>query len=363
MSFHSPQGWRMLFYVSMRVLLFTILISFSIISAKTQWTLRISPSLCSFKDLNYSTSSHDREQHIVYALARGYVFAFNLKNFSIDSIPLYGESIIGEQHVLDAKNGRLLIGNGGTQIKYAIDVKTGKCSVFIPHQDDEQSHFSALYWNRTKERLGYFGGYGYHEVKNWTYEYDNLSKWNIVHENNANCSIPKRSLSRFILGDPQKPQLFIVSGVTGNCSGYQKEQTCNGGLSAIGNDIGNWCWLRDIVLYDYENYTYKNIIGPHEKSMTHEGVGVYDFDSNDMYIVGGYIPRVRERTFHSYMSHNSLLRLRIGKDKKFQNVPAKTKGMKLYSWHDQHNYCAYYNPVHKSIVWFRNDGVWELSLN
>lgn len=93
MSFHSPQGWRMLFYVSMRVLLFTILISFSIISAKTQWTLRISPSLCSFKDLNYSTSSHDREQHIVYALARGYVFAFNLKNFSIDSIPLYGESM------------------------------------------------------------------------------------------------------------------------------------------------------------------------------------------------------------------------------------------------------------------------------
>ena len=353
----------MLIYVSMRVLLFVILTSFSVISAKTQWTLRISPSLCSFKDLHYSTSSHDRELHIVYALARGYVFAFNLKNFSIDSIKLHGENISGEQHVLDAKNGRLLIGKGGMQIKYAIDVKTGKCSVFIPHRDDEQSHFSALYWNHTKERLGYFGGYGYHEVKNWIYEYDNQSQWNIVHANNANCNPPKRSLSRFILGDPKKPHLFIVSGGTGNCSGYQKEQFCQNGLSTIGNDMGNWCWLRDVFLYDYENYTFMNIIGPHEESMTHEGVGVYDFDNNAMYIVGGYIPRVRERTFHSYMSHNSLLRLRIGKDKKFQNVPAKTKGMNLYSWHDQHNYCAYYNPAHKSIVWFRNDGVWELSLN
>jgi hypothetical protein len=337
----------------MRVLFFLILTSFSIISAKPQWKLRIPPSQCSFKDLHYSTSSHDREKHTVYALARGYVYSFNLKDFTIDSI-------IGEQHILDIKNNRLLYGNGGMSTKYAIDLATGKCSMFIPHRVDEQSHFSALYWNEITQRLGYFGGYGYHEVKNWVYEFDDY--WKIVHENTTNCNPPKRSLSRFILGDPQKPHLFIVSGGTGNCSGDQKEQNCKGGLSIVGNDIGNWCWLRDIFLFDYETYTFKNIIGPHEESMTHEGIGAYDYEQNAMYIVGGYIPKVRERTFHSYMSHNSLLRLRIGKDKKFQNVPAKTKGMNLYSWHDQHNYCAYYNPAHKSIVWFRNDGVWELSL-
>jgi hypothetical protein len=344
----------------MRVLFFLILTSFSIISAKPQWKLRIPPSQCSFKDLHYSTSSHDREKHTVYALARGYVYSFNLKDFTIDSIKLHGMPVIGEQHILDIKNNRLLYGNGGMSTKYAIDLATGKCSMFIPHRVDEQSHFSALYWNEITQRLGYFGGYGYHEVKNWVYEFDDY--WKIVHENTTNCNPPKRSLSRFILGDPQKPHLFIVSGGTGNCSGDQKEQNCKGGLSIVGNDIGNWCWLRDIFLFDYETYTFKNIIGPHEESMTHEGIGAYDYEQNAMYIVGGYIPKVRERTFHSYMSHNSLLRLRIDKDKKFQNVPAKTKGMNLYSWHDQHNYCAYYNPAHKSIVWFRNDGVWELSL-
>jgi hypothetical protein len=344
----------------MRVLFFLILTSFSIISAKPQWKLRIPPSQCSFKDLHYSTSSHDREKHTVYALARGYVYSFNLKDFTIDSIKLHGMPVIGEQHILDIKNNLLLYGNGGMSTKYAIDLATGKCSMFIPHRVDEQSHFSALYWNEITQRLGYFGGYGYHEVKNWVYEFDDY--WKIVHENTTNCNPPKRSLSRFILGDPQKPHLFIVSGGTGNCSGDQKEQNCKGGLSIVGNDIGNWCWLRDIFLFDYETYTFKNIIGPHEESMTHEGIGAYDYEQNAMYIVGGYIPKVRERTFHSYMSHNSLLRLRIGKDKKFQNVPAKTKGMNLYSWHDQHNYCAYYNPAHKSIVWFRNDGVWELSL-
>jgi hypothetical protein len=344
----------------MRVLFFLILTSFSIISAKPQWKLRIPPSQCSFKDLHYSTSSHDREKHTVYALARGYVYSFNLKDFTIDSIKLHGMPVIGEQHILDIKNNRLLYGNGGMSTKYAIDLATGKCSMFIPHRVDEQSHFSALYWNEITQRLGYFGGYGNHEVKNWVYEFDDY--WKIVHENTTNCNPPKRSLSRFILGDPQKPHLFIVSGGTGNCSGDQKEQNCKGGLSIVGNDLGNWCWLRDIFLFDYETYTFKNIIGPHEESMTHEGIGAYDYEQNAMYIVGGYIPKVRERTFHSYMSHNSLLRLRIGKDKKFQNVPAKTKGMNLYSWHDQHNYCAYYNPAHKSIVWFRNDGVWELSL-
>jgi hypothetical protein len=350
----------MLLYVNMRVLFFLILTSFSIISAKPQWKLRIPPSQCSFKDLHYSTSSHDREKHTVYALARGYVYSFNLKDFTIDSIKLHGMPIIGEQHILDIKNNRLFYGNGGMSTKYAIDLATGKCSMFIPHRVDEQSHFSALYWNEITQRLGYFGGYGYHEVKNWVYEFDDY--WKIVHENTTNCNPPKRSLSRFILGNPQKPHLFIVSGGTGNCSGDQKEQNCKGGLSIVGNDLGNWCWLRDIFLFDYETYTFKNIIGPHEESMTHEGIGAYDYEQNAMYIVGGYIPKVRERTFHSYMSHNSLLRLRIGKDKKFQNVPAKTKGMNLYSWHDQHNYCAYYNPAHKSIVWFRNDGVWELSL-
>jgi hypothetical protein len=350
----------MFFYVNMRVLFFLILTSFSIILAKPQWKLRIPPSQCTFKDLHYSTSSHDREKHTVYALARGYVYSFNLKDFTIDSIKLHGMPVIGEQHVLDIKNNRLLYGNGGMSTKYAIDLATGKCSMFIPHRVDEQSHFSALYWNEITQRLGYFGGYGYHEVKNWVYEFDDY--WKIVHENTTNCNPPKRSLSRFILGNPQKPHLFIVSGGTGNCSGDQKEQNCKGGLSIVGNDLGNWCWLRDIFLFDYETYTFKNIIGPHEESMTHEGIGAYDYEQNAMYIVGGYIPKVRERTFHSYMSHNSLLRLRIGKDKKFQNVPAKTKGMNLYSWHDQHNYCAYYNPAHKSIVWFRNDGVWELSL-
>ncbi len=344
----------------MRVLFFLIVTSFSIISAKPQWKLRIPPSQCSFKDLHYSTSSHDREKHTVYALARGYVFSFNLKDFTIDSIKLHGIPVIGEQHVLDVKNNRLLYGNGGMTTKYAIDLATGKCSIFIPHRVDEQSHFSALYWNEKTQRLGYFGGYGYHEVKNWVYEFDDY--WKIVHENTTNCNPPKRSLSRFILGDPQKPHLFIVSGGTGNCSGDQKEQNCKGGLSIVGNDMGNWCWLRDIFLFDYDTYTFKNIIGPHEESMTHEGIGAYDYEQNAMYIVGGYIPKVREKTFHSYMSHNSLLRLRIGKDKVFETVKASTKGMNLYSWHDQHNYCAYYNPAHKSIVWFRNDGVWELSL-
>jgi hypothetical protein len=350
----------MLFYMNMRVLFFLIVTSFSIISAKPQWKLRIPPSQCSFKDLHYSTSSHDREKHTVYALARGYVFSFNLKDFTIDSIKLHGIPVIGEQHVLDVKNNRLLYGNGGMTTKYAIDLATGKCSIFIPHRVDEQSHFSALYWNEKTQRLGYFGGYGYHEVKNWVYEFDDY--WKIVHENTTNCNPPKRSLSRFILGDPQKPHLFIVSGGTGNCSGDQKEQNCKGGLSIVGNDMGNWCWLRDIFLFDYDTYTFKNIIGPHEESMTHEGIGAYDYEQNAMYIVGGYIPKVREKTFHSYMSHNSLLRLRIGKDKVFETVKASTKGMNLYSWHDQHNYCAYYNPAHKSIVWFRNDGVWELSL-
>ena len=339
------------------------MMSLSIIIAKPQWKLRIPPGKCSFRNLQYSTSSHDRENHIVYALAGGYVYSFNVKNFTMDSIKIHGESPIGEQHVLDVKNNRLLYGKGGMLTKYAIDVKTGKCTVFIPHRDDEQSHFSTLYWNTNKERLGYFGGYGYHEVKNWIYEYDNQGHWNIVHENNSNCNPPKRSLSRFILGDPKKPELFIVSGLTGNCSGDQKEQFCKGGLSAIGNDMGNWCWLRDVFLYDYEHYTFTNIIGPHEESMTHEGVGVYDFKTKSMYIVGGYIPRVRERTYESYMSHNSLLRLRIGKDTKFRTIPTVTKGMNLYSWHDQHNYCAYYNPANHSIVWFRNDGVWELLLN
>jgi hypothetical protein len=332
------------------------------ISAKPQWKLRIPPNSFSFKELHYSTSSHDREKHIVYALARGYLFSINVKEFTIDSIRLHGVPVIGEQHVLDAKNNRLLYGRGGMREKFAINLTTGECSEFIPDNKDEHSHFSALYWNDKSEKLGYFGGYGYHEVKNWVFEYDNQKKWVNVHENIDDCNPPKRSLARFILGHPQKPHLYIISGISGNCSGEQREQVCKGGLSVIGNDMGNWCWLRDVFLYDYEQHTFTNIIGPHEKSMTHEGIAAYDFERNHMYIVGGYIPRVKERTYASYMSHNSILRLRIGKDKRFSKVDAHTKGMKLYSWHDQHNYAAYYNPAHKSLIWFRNDGLWELPL-
>jgi hypothetical protein len=351
----------MFLYVNMRVLLIVMLISFSVGIAKPQWKLRIPPSTFSFKGLHFSTSSHDRDKHIVYALARGYVFSIDIKTFTIDSIKLQGIPAIGEQHVLDVKNNRLLYGKGGMLTKYAIDLATGTCSIFIPNQDDERSHFSSLYWNDKTERLGYFGGYGYHEVNNWIFEYEN-KQWIKVYENIDNCNPPKRAFTRFILGHPQKPHLFLVSGLVGNCSGDQREQYCQGGLSAVGNDIGNWCWMRDVFLYDYEKHTFTNIIGPHEESMTHEGVGAYDFDNHVMYIVGGYIPRVRERTFHSYMSHNSLLRLRIGKDKNFKTVETNTNGMNLYSWHDQHHYGAYYNPANKSLVWLRNDGLWELEL-
>lgn len=344
----------------MRVLLIVILSSFSIM-AKPQWKLRIHPSQFSFKDLHFSMLSHDRDKHIVYALARGYVFAVNVQSFTIDSIKLHGIPAIGEQHVLDINNNRLLYGNGGMLTKYAIDLATGACSIFIPNQDDEQSHFSTLYWNDKTQRLGFFGGYGYHQVRNWIFEYDN-TQWVNVHENIDDCNPPKRTLARFISGHPQKPHLFLVSGLFGNCSGNQLEQFCEGGLSSTTNNIGNWCWLRDVFLYDYEQHTFTNIIGPHEESMTHEGVGVYDFDDHAMYIVGGYIPRVRERKYDSYMSHNSILRLRIGKDKSFKKVETITKGMNLYSWHDQHNYGAYYNPAHKSLIWLRNDGLWELEL-
>ena len=183
-----------------------------------------------------------------------------------------------------------------------------------------------------------------------------------VYENIDNCNPPKRSLAPFILGHPNKPHLFLVSGLSGNCSGNQREQYCKDGLSSSTNNLGNWCWLRDVFLYDYEKHAFTNIIGPHEESMTHEGIGAYDFDDDAMYIVGGHIPKVKERTYYSDTSYNSILRLRIGKDKRFNKVETITKGMKLYSWHEQHKYGAYYNPAHKSLVWLRNDGLWELEL-
>lgn len=346
----------------MRVILFVLFTMFSIASGKPQWKQRILPSAFPFKDAHYSRMAHDRNQNIVYALSHGHIFLFNLNNFTIDSVRIHGESPSGEQFTLDAKHHRLIMGKGGMQIKFEIDINTGLCKILIPHREDEHSHFSALYWNDKLERVGYFGGYGHRRANNWAFEYDQHHNWIQVHENSDDCKPPKRLLSEFVLGHPEKPHLYLVSGLWGNCSGNQQEQQCSNGLSAIGNDLGSWCWLRDVFLYDYEQHTFTTIIGPHEQSITHEGIPAYDYKENTLYIIGGYIPKVRERSLESYISHNSILRLRIGKDKTFHHVPTITKNMNVYSWHDQHNMCAYYNPAKNSLLWFRNDGLWELQL-
>lgn len=339
-------------------LLSVILIGY--IHAKPTWKLRIASSKFPTQDLQFSTNAYDRDKNIVYAFGRNHLFSIHLDDSRVDSTAWKSHIQLGDKFTLDAKRNRILFGLGGKKGKYAVDLLSGDVTPYSFHREDEESHYAALYWNEKKECLGYFGGYGFYQLRNWAFEYDGNGNWIAVSPNIDNCNPPKRTHSRFILGHPDKPHLYILSGF-GSCSGKQLEQTCVNGI-AEKNDLGSWCWLRDLFLYDYQQYTFTQIIGPHEESIKMEGVGVYDYHTNSFYIVGGRLPRIEGSNIIDDSFQNKVLKLRIGKDKTFKNFDTNTKGMKQTTWYEQYNYCAYYNPKRKSLIWVRSDGMWELQL-
>lgn len=330
------------------------------VSAKPKWKLRIPTSVFSIKDLWLSTNAFDQGKNIVYAYGRGHIFSIHLNDNHIDSIPWKGKVLFEEKFTLDKTGNRLIFGNGGMQEKFAVDLSTGEINTYSKHRDDEESHFAALYWNEKKQRLGFFGGYGIYKVKNWAFEYDSLGNWITVHSNIDNCNPPKRTHANLILGHPDKPHLYVLSGY-GNCSGDQLEQQCVNGISQF-NDVGSWCWLRDLFLYDYEQHTFTQIIGPHEESMIIEGKGAYDFNNNVMYVVGGRKPILKENRIVNESFKNIILKFRIGRDKQFKVFETDTKLLKQSSIHEEYNSCPFYNPKQKSLIWFRSDGIWELPL-
>jgi len=344
----------------MRVFILFLVFIASLSAKKPTWILRIPPSVFSIEHLQFSTSAYDRDSNIVYAYGRNHLFSIHLNSNTVDSIPWKSEISFGDKFTLDSKGNRILFGLGGKKRKFAVDVTTGNVTPFSIHREDEESHYAGVYWNEYTHKLGYFGGYGFYKLRNWAHEYDGNGNWITVYPNIDNCIPPKRTHTNFILGHPKKPQLFIMSGY-GSCTGEQLEQSCPNGISEK-NDLGSWCWLRDVFLYDYQNYTFTNIIGPHEKSMTMEGIGAYDYHTNTLYIVGGRLPHFDSGKEIQEMFQNTVLKLRIGKDKAFKSLKANTKKMKQTKWYEQYNYCAFYNPTRKSLIWFRSDGMWELQL-
>ncbi len=343
----------------MRVLFLSLLL-FTTLNGKPQWELRIPDSSFSIQHLQFSTNAYDRENNIVYAYGRNYLYSIHLDTYHVDSIAYTSTIPLGDRFTLDKEGKRILFGLGGKEVKYAVDINTCEVTIYSNHKEDEESHYSALYWNDKNQRLGYFGGYGFYAVKNWAVEYEGNGNWVTVHPNIDNCNPPKRSHSNLILGHPDKSHLYVLSGF-GSCSGNQLEQECPGG-KAIRNDLGVWCWLRDLFLFDYEQHTFKQIIGPHEESIKMEGIGAFDYHTNTLYIVGGRFPHLIGNKSVDDAFQNKVLKLQIGKDKTFKNVQVGTKGMKQTTWYEQYNYCAFYNPKRKSLIWFRSEGMWELLL-
>ena len=59
-------------------------------------------------------------------------------------------------------------------------------------------------------------------------------------------------------------------------------QTCNLG-QAWATDIGVWCWLKDVFLTT-------NILSLDDNTITEYGTNAFDYESNVLYRIGGYIP-------------------------------------------------------------------------
>jgi hypothetical protein len=346
------------------VLLFILLLSH--ISFSQTWDLIIPSSSYDGNKLNLSGSGYNRIDNKIYSLywnsSNQVIQSFDLTSQTVQTINATNGPAELNGFTFDFENSRILAGRAGRDQTFSLPISGGAWSVNGTGSFDSESYGAQYFYNETNNSIGYFGGYGGFQAKNWIWENDGI-QWNNVVPNDANCdnfTPPKRAGFNPTLGNPNEQSIYFFSSI-GNCSGSQMDQSCPFG-SPWATDLGVWCWLKDLWKYNYSANSFTQILPPNSPSVSLEGDLTYDYINNTFYLLGGFIPSPVYNPNYNTTFENGVLRYRVGIDNGFLPLTVSGNAPPTYDLNSMGTHGAYFDAMNDRIIWLRFDGVYSLDL-
>lgn len=331
------------------------------------WNLLIPSSEYDILQLSFSKTAFNQNNSFFYSVYKNgsstKIQLFNLNSNSVSEIITSSHPPVNlGPFTYDYTNDRLIANRTGRENVYAVSAAGGGWSQIGNGSGDSQSFGASFFWNSSNSKVGFFGGYGLGLTRNWIWE--NNSSWTNPYLNNTICdnSNPaKRSGYQYALGDPSSNQLYLFSGY-GSCSGNQNTPSCSLG-SPWANDIGVYCWLKDLWEINLTTHQFTNILPVNSSSISKEGQIVYDYTNNTFYILGGFIPPATyDPNFGNTADFETgVLRFRVGIDSGFTQFTVGGTPPPTVKINNLGTNAAYYDALNNQIVWARKDGVWSFN--
>jgi hypothetical protein len=237
---------------------------------------------------SYAFNKQAREVYFVH-LEDNKFFVYDIDNNTINLLNLnnWPSSDRGGSFIYNPSSNKIMAWREGTDNVYEVTPQENATwSNSVSGSYTGEMYGSNEYYNSINNSAGEMNGYGYYEVKNWVFETSGGS-WNEI-ISNQNIE-PYKRLTGFLYPNQDYTKLYMIDGA-GNMSGSQTSNNCN--LSdGWASDVGTWCWLKDIWEFDLSTHQWNNVI-PLDSDIIdyYSYANAYDYDKNNIYFIGGYIP-------------------------------------------------------------------------
>lgn len=317
------------------------------------WKQLIAKSSIDSVLFNIKSFGYDKTNQYLYSIIHQKIIRFDLKNNTISSITATNWPGDFAEFTYDPSNNRLIYWRGGRDSIYALPASGGSWSLIGTGAIDRESYGSSSYWNPITQHPGFYGGYGYNQMKSWIYE-SSTTGWIQKKANPSIDSIPAKG-GDLVAANANGSKLYLFAG-QGSYTGNELDGTCALG-SPWASASGLYCWLKDLWELDLNTYSFKNILPVNNASIQYQGAVAYDYDKARFYLFGGFQPTGNYLQNQNLLNTNKTFRFRTGIDPGFVEFigqaeqPPAAIGNGL-------NGLAFYDPIGKRMIWARYDGIW-----
>lgn len=317
------------------------------------WKLLIPGTAIDSNLFNIKAFGFDKANQYLYSIIHQKVIRYDLKNRTVSAIPADNWPGDYTEFTYDDINKRLLCWRGGRDSVYALPGTGGSWAPVGAGSIDRESFGASSFWNPVTRQVGFYGGYGFNEVKSWIFENDGFG-WIQKKTNPIIDSVPPKG-GNILAANANGTKLYLFSG-QGSYSGNELSGTCALG-SPWATASGMFCWLRDLWELDLTTYTFQNILPVNHASIQYEGALGYYYDQSRFYLFGGYQPTGNYATNQNLPNTNKTFYFRRGIDTGFVEIQGEGEVPPALAKTALSNY-AYYDAVDKRMIWARRDGIW-----
>lgn len=317
------------------------------------WKQLISKNAIDSVLFNIKPFGYDKANQYLYSIIHQRIIRYDLKNSSVSAINATNWPGDFTEFTFDYTNNRLIYWKGGRDSVYAIPATGGSWVAIGAGTIDRESYGSSSFWNPVTRQAGFYGGYGYNQMKSWVFE-SALTGWVQKKSNPIIDSVPAKG-GGLVAANADGSKLYLFAG-QGSYSGNELTSTCTLG-SPWASAAGMYCWLKDLWELDLSNYSFRNILPVNNASIQYQGAVAYDYDKSRFFLFGGFQPTANYTQNQTLPNTKKTFRFRTTIDAGFVEFngqgdqPPAAIGTDL-------NGVAYYDPIGKRMIWARYDGIW-----